>query len=159
MDASQVFPAVVDFLQAQPAGVQIALVAGGLALAVVCVVATYYILKYLVLLVYHLLRAAYKGVSWGVKKARGNPGVGPEGKPARADPVPASAPEAHAPRVQGARARVVEQAVPRFCGECGHAFSEASVACLIAGQTIYCEECGSRHETPRGCPVAKPSVA
>lgn len=124
------FDSVVQFFRGMPLGLQVALSFAIATLVVLVVVATFYIIKYTLFLVYYILRSVVQAIRWAGKKCRAA--------------LPSRGPRRPVPPGKGTNARPVD-ATPRFCTRCGRSFPPASIQRIAAGYPAYCETCGERH--------------
>jgi hypothetical protein len=145
----------VNWYFSLPFPAQIAVVAGGIAVAILGIILAVYIIKWTILAIIYLIKGMVNAIKWGVKKvteslnapccapatvqekdpfAKKNPVAGPVPLPATT-PAPAQEPVA----VSSSDA----DKVPRFCANCGTPLAVNIQNRLITGQSAFCPQCGT----------------
>ncbi len=148
----------VDWYVSLPFPAQIAVVAGGIAVAILSIILTVYIIKWTILAIIWIIKGMVKAIKWGVKKVTEGtstpccaPATAQEKDPFTqkvpvADPTPAhvkTPAPAPAPTVANPEPVNEGETVPRFCAHCGTPLAANIRTRLGTGQSAFCPQCGT----------------
>jgi predicted RNA-binding Zn-ribbon protein involved in translation (DUF1610 family) len=128
---------------------QVALGAAALAVAVLAIVLAVYVIKYVILALIWLVKAAVRAVSWVIGEIAGKHihltfGTA---KQVEKSPFEVTAPTCYPPPATETATPATQSAgdaeIPHYCPHCGARVGPRVLARLTLGQTSFCPNCGS----------------
>lgn len=142
----------VDWYLGLPLPAQIAVVAGGIAVAILAIILAVYLIKWTILAIIYLIKGIVKAIKWGgkkIKEAANAPCCPPTGVQekdpfAEKGPVASPAPIRAKTPEPSISVKVPESDnVPRFCAQCGTPLDANIRTRLATGQSAFCAQCGT----------------
>ncbi len=125
-----------------PLPAQIALVVGGIAVAILAIILAAYLIKWIFMALIYLIKGIIKSVKWGVKQVK-DAAKAPYQSPASVqekDPFTNKLPVAPLAPI---RTKTPDDTLPRFCPRCGTPLEANVRTRLGSGQSAFCSQCGA----------------
>ncbi len=131
-----------DWYFSLPFPAQIALAAGGIAVAILAIILAVYLIKWTILAIVYLIKGIIKAIKWGAKQIKQavNAPCCPAATAQEKDPFAKKIPVAGPAPI---RAKTPGDAIPRFCAQCGTILDENIRTRLGTGQSAFCAQCGT----------------
>jgi ribosomal protein S27AE len=133
----------VEWYLSLPLPAQIAVVAGGIAIAALAIILAIYIIKWTLIAVVKILKGIGKAIKWIWKKITGQstapccqPGAAQEKYPIT-QKTPGGTP------VSPVKSVIDAENAPRFCPHCGTPVAANIRNILGSGQSAFCPQCGT----------------
>lgn len=132
-----------------PLPAQIAVIAGGIAIAILAIILVVYLIKWTILAIIYLIKGIIKAIKWGVKqikeatKAQCCVPPSTQEKDPFTEKTPVASPAPIHEKTPG-------ETVPRFCAQCGVSLDANIRTRLGSGQSAFCSQCGTSLSEERG---------
>jgi len=133
----------VEWYLSLPLPAQIAVVAGGIAIAALAIILAVYIIKWTIIALVRIMKGIGKGIKWLWRKITGTSNA-PCCQPAFAqEKNPFTQKTPSGTPVSAAESVIDAENAPRFCAYCGTPVAANIRNLLGNGQSAFCPQCGT----------------